>query len=146
MGPLFEILLVDDNPTEIALMHEALSGARLANRLHTAHDGVEAMAFLRRDGSFKDAPRPSLILLDLNMPRKGGLQTLSEIKADPDLRGIPTVILTSTMQDGEVARAYSLQANGYVQKPIDLDEFIAVMGGIEQYWTSIVRLPMPTPA
>ncbi len=143
MEPMFEILLVDDNPAEVLLMQEALSSTRLTNRLHAVHDGVEAMNFLRRAGEFKDAPRPGLILLDLNMPRKGGLQTLSEIKADPDLRSIPTVILTSSQADGDVARAYAHQANGFVVKPVDLDDFTAVMGGIEQFWTGIARLPTP---
>ncbi|MES2154732.1 MAG: response regulator [bacterium] len=141
MEPMFEILLVDDNPTEVALMEEALTSSRLTNRLHAVQDGVEAMAFLRHEGPYKGSPRPGLILLDLNMPRKGGLQTLSEIKADPDLRGIPTVMLTSSNQQSEIDRAYGLQANGFVQKPIDLDDYVAIMGGIEQYWTGVVRLP-----
>ncbi|HUR63050.1 MAG TPA: response regulator [Candidatus Thermoplasmatota archaeon] len=141
MGHLIEILLVDDNPADIRIMQEALRDARVANRLHAARDGVECMAFLRREGAFKDAPRPDLILLDLNMPRKGGMEVLAEIKGDPDLRGIPTVILTSSKEEGDVARSYELQANGYVVKPVDLDDFIEVVGGIEEFWVGVVKLP-----
>jgi CheY-like chemotaxis protein len=146
MGHLFEILVVDDNPAEIGLMREALEGTRVTNRLHAAHGGAEAMAFLRREGLFQDAPRPDLILLDVNMPRKGGLEVLADIKADHSLRGIPIVMLTSSKEERDVARAYDLQASGYVQKPVDFDDFIAVMGGIEQFWTGIARLPVPVPA
>lgn len=141
MGHLIEILLVDDNPADIRIMQEALRDARVANRLHAARDGVECLAFLRREGAFKDAPRPDLILLDLNMPRKSGMEVLAEIKADPDLRGIPTVVLTSSKDEGDVARAYELQANGYVVKPVDLDDFVAVVGGIEEFWVGVVKLP-----
>jgi CheY-like chemotaxis protein len=141
MGHLIEILLVDDNPADIRIMQEALKDARVANRLHATRDGIECMAFLRREGAFKDAPRPDLILLDLNMPRKGGLEVLAEIKADADLRGIPTVILTSSKEEGDVARSYELQANGYVVKPVDLDDFIEVVGGIEEFWVGVVKLP-----
>jgi len=141
MGHLIEILLVDDNPADIRIMQEALRDARVANRLHAARDGVECMAFLRKEGAYKDAPRPDLILLDLNMPRKGGLEVLAEVKADPDLRGIPTVVLTSSKEEGDVARSYELQANGYVVKPVDLDDFIEVVGGIEEFWVGVVKLP-----
>jgi chemotaxis family two-component system response regulator Rcp1 len=141
MGHLIEILLVDDNPADIRIMQEALRDARVANRLHAARDGVECMAFLRKEGAYKDAPRPDLILLDLNMPRKGGLEVLAEIKADADLRGIPTVVLTSSKEEGDVARSYELQANGYVVKPVDLDDFIEVVGGIEEFWVGVVKLP-----
>lgn len=144
MGHLIEILLVDDNPADIRIMQEALRDARVANRLHAACDGIECMAFLRKEGAFKAAPRPDLILLDLNMPRKGGMEVLAEIKADPDLRGIPTVILTSSREEGDVARSYELQANGYVVKPVDLDDFIEVVGGIEEFWVGVVKLPKKT--
>lgn len=146
MGHLIEILLVDDNPADIRIMQEALRDARVANRLHAARDGVECMQFLRREGPYKDAPRPDLILLDLNMPRKNGMEVLAEVKADPDLRGIPTVILTSSKEEGDVARSYELQANGYVVKPVDLDELTAVIGGIQEYWVGIAKLANPTHA
>ncbi len=146
MGRLIEILLVDDNATDIRIMQEALDVAHVANRLHSARDGVEAMAFLRRENSNGKAPRPDLILLDVNMPRKGGLEVLAEIKADPELRSIPTVMLTSSADDENVARAYKLQANGFVVKPVDLDDFITVVGGIEQYWSGIATLPKPVVA
>lgn len=139
---MLDILLVDDSKTDLHLMQEALEGARVINRLHNARDGVEAMAFLRREGEFQSAPRPGLILLDVHMPHKGGLETLAEIKNDPALRGIPTVMLTSSREERDVARAYDLHANGYVQKPVDFDDFIAIMGSIEQFWTGVVRLPI----
>ena len=141
MGHLIEILLVDDNPADIRIMQEALKDARVANRLHAARDGIECMAFLHKEGPYKQAPRPDLILLDLNMPRKGGLEVLTEIKADADLRGIPVVILTSSKEEGDVARSYELQANGYVVKPVDLDDFIEVVGGIEEFWVGVVTRP-----
>ena len=138
---MLDILLVDDSKTDVLIMQEALEGARVINRLHSAKDGVEAMAFLRREGAFKSAPRPGLILLDVHMPRKGGLEALAEIKSDPALRGIPTVMLTSSREERDVAKAYDLHANGYIQKPVDFDDFITVMGSIEQFWTGVVRLP-----
>ncbi len=141
MSRLTEILIVEDNPAEMRIMQEALQDARLPNRLHGAHDGVEAMAFLHREGQFKDAKRPDLILLDLKMPNKGGLEVLAEIKSDPDLRSIPTVILSSSTMPSDVARAYDLQANGFVVKPTDLDELIAIVGGLEAYWADTVKLP-----
>ncbi len=140
-----EILLVDDNPAEIRIMQEALENARVANRLHAARDGAEAMNFLRREGGFKDAPRPDLIFLDLNMPKKSGLDVLAEIKGDPSLRSIPTIILTSSKTESDVARAYTLQANGVVVKPVDFDELTTVVGGIENYWSGIAKLP-PAPS
>ena len=141
---MLEILLVDDSHIDVQIMQEALEGTRVLSRLHSAKDGVECMAFLRQEGQFKSAPRPGLILLDVHMPRKNGLDVLAEIKGDPAFRGIPTVMLTSSREDRDVARAYDLQANGYVQKPVDFDDFVAVMGGIEQFWTGVVRLPQPT--
>lgn len=138
---MLDILLVDDSKTDVQIMQEALEGARVINRLHSARDGVEALAFLRREGAFKSAPRPGLILLDVHMPRKGGLEALAEIKGDPALRGIPTVMLTSSREERDVTKAYDLHANGYIQKPVDFDDFIAVMGSIEQFWTGVVRLP-----
>lgn len=142
MGQIFEILVVDDNPTDIKIMEEALRDSRVVNRLHAVRDGIEAMAFLRHEGEFQEAPRPDLILLDLNMPRKGGIETLTEIKATPALRSIPTVMLTSSQEQITVARAYNLGANGYVVKPVDLDDFTAILGGIEEYWSGVVKLPV----
>lgn len=140
---MLEILLVDDNQIDVQIMQEALQGTRVLSRLHSARDGVEAMAFLRREGEFKSAPRPGLILLDVNMPRKGGLEALAEIKGDPAFRGIPTVVLTSSRDERDIAKAYDLHANGYVQKPVDFDDFVTIMGGIENFWTGIATLPSP---
>lgn len=140
---MIEILLVDDSSIDVQLMQEALEGSQVTSRLHSARDGVEAMAFLRREAPFEGAPRPGLILLDLTMPGKDGLAVLAEIKADAKLRGIPTVMLTSSSEERDITRAYDLQANGYVQKPVAFTEFIAVMGAIEQFWTGVVRLPSP---
>src|SRR5688572_30173136 len=142
---MLQILLVDDNANDVQIMTEALEGTEVPSRVHAVRDGVDALAFLRREGAFADAARPGLILLDLHMPRKGGLEVLAEIKADPVLRGIPTVMLTSSRDERDVARSYDLLANGYVQKPVDFDDFIAVMGSIELFWTGVVRLPAPTP-
>lgn len=146
MAQLVEILLVDDNPVDTRIMQDALENARVANRLHSAPDGIQAMAMLRREGAFKDTPRPNLILLDLDMPRMGGLDVLAEIKADPELRSIPTIILSGSMKESDVARAYELHANGFVFKPADLDDLVAVVGGIEQYWTGIAKLAAPASA
>jgi two-component system, chemotaxis family, response regulator Rcp1 len=136
-----EILLVEDNPGDILLTKEALKEAKIHNSLSVAHDGVEAMAFLRREGEFADAPRPELILLDLNMPRKNGIEVLAEIKGDPVLHRIPVVILTTSDSDRDVLKAYDLNANCYVTKPVDLDQFIKVIHTIDEFWLSIVRLP-----
>ena len=136
-----EILLVEDNPGDVVLTREALREAKIHNRLSVASDGVEAMAFLRKEGEHKDAPRPDLILLDLNMPRKNGIETLSEIKADPAFRTIPVVILTTSGADQDVLKAYEYSANCYVTKPVDLDQFVKVVQTIDEFWLSIVRLP-----
>ena len=141
-----EILLVDDNPTDVRIMQEALETASIAGRLHTVRDGVEALAFLRGEGPFQDAPVPNLILLDLMMPRKGGLEVLADIKADPNLRDTPTIILTSSKEEDAMVRAFKLQANGFVRKPMDYDDFVAVMGGIEEYWTGVAGQSKPSPA
>lgn len=136
-----EILLVEDNPADIKLTREALKEARVRNTLHVAESGDEAMKFLRREGPHAGAPRPDLILLDLNLPVKNGLEVLSDIKANRRLKTIPIVILTCSEAEQDVARAYSLQANCYVTKPLDLDGFIKVIGSIENFWLSIVQLP-----
>jgi CheY-like chemotaxis protein len=140
-GNMFEMLVVDDSPVDIQIMKAALEGSRSANLLYAALGGEEALAFLRREGAFKDAQRPDLILLDLNMPKMGGLEVLAALKSDPDLRTIPTLILTSSDAESDVARAYQHQASGYIVKPVDLDDFTTVMGSIENFWGGIVKVP-----
>ena len=136
-----EILLVEDNPGDVRLTREALREGKVRNRLSVAADGVEALAYLRREGEFAAAVRPDVILLDLNLPRKDGRQVLSEIKGDPALRSIPVVILSSSRAEQDVAGAYGLHANCYVAKPIDLDRFISVVRAIEEFWLRVVQLP-----
>jgi CheY-like chemotaxis protein len=136
-----EILLVEDNPGDVLLTREALRDSKMRNRLHVAADGVEALAFLRREGRHAGAPAPDLILLDLNLPRKDGREVLAEVKADPALRHIPVVILTSSQAEQDIARAYDLHANCYVTKPVDLDQFLTIVRSIEQFWFTIVKLP-----
>jgi CheY-like chemotaxis protein len=136
-----EILLVEDNPGDVRLTREALRDGRVANRVTVAKDGVEAMAVLRREGSFADAPRPDLILLDLNLPKKDGREVLSEIKTDKDLQLIPVVILTSSKAEEDLVKSYGLHANCYVTKPLDLEQFATVVKSIEDFWFTVVRLP-----
>jgi CheY-like chemotaxis protein len=136
-----QILLVEDSPGDIRLTQEVLRGARIANHLHVAQDGEDAMRFLRREGDHAGAPRPDLILLDLNLPRKDGREVLAELKADADLHTIPVIVLTTSAEERDILRSYELSANSYITKPIDLDEFIAVVRSIESFWLSIVRLP-----
>jgi two-component system, chemotaxis family, response regulator Rcp1 len=136
-----EILLVEDNPGDVRLTREALKEGKVSNRLHVATDGVEALAFLRREGEYADAVRPDLILLDLNLPKKDGRQVLGEVKADPALRQIPVVILTSSQAEEDICRSYDLHANCYVTKPVDLDRFMTVVRAVEDFWLTIVRLP-----
>ncbi len=136
-----EILLVEDNPGDVRLTREALRDGKIVNNLYVAVDGVEALAFLRREGKFKDAVRPELILLDLNLPKKDGREVLAEIKADNDLKRIPVVILTSSEAEQDIIRSYNLHANCYVTKPVDLDQFITVVKSIEHFWLKVVKLP-----
>ncbi len=136
-----KILLVEDNPGDIRLTAEVLEQAKVHNKLSVAADGLEAIAFLRREGKYANAPRPDLILLDLNLPKKGGLEVLAEIKSDQDLKRIPVVILTSSKADEDIARSYELHANCYVTKPFGLEQFIAVVKSIEGFWSAIVKLP-----
>ena len=140
-GRPVEILLVEDNPADVHLTVEALRDARVHNNLHVASDGEEALAFLRRRNGYGEAPRPDLVLLDLNLPRKSGREVLVEIKADPDLRRIPVIILSTSASDDDVASAYDLAANCYVTKPVDLDEFLHVVRAIDSFWLSTVKLP-----
>jgi len=140
-GEPIEILLVEDNPDDADLTLDALREGRVRNRVTVVEDGVEAMAYLRREGKHQAAPRPDLVLLDLNLPRKSGREVLAEIKQDPDLRRIPVVIMTSSDDERDILAAYNLYVNCYVTKPVDLDQFIAVVKSIEHFWFSIVKLP-----
>jgi chemotaxis family two-component system response regulator Rcp1 len=136
-----EILLVEDNPGDVDLAREALKESRVNNQVHVVSDGVAAMAFLRRTGTYKDAARPDLVLLDLNLPKKDGREVLAEIKADPDLKQIPVVILTTSTDEADVVKTYNLHANCYITKPIDFVQFVKVVKAIEDFWFTIVRLP-----
>ena len=140
-GEPIEILLVEDSPDDAALTIDALRDGRVQNRVAVVEDGVEAMAYLRRDGPYADAPRPDLILLDLNLPRKNGREVLAEVKQDPDLRRIPVVVMTSSDDEKDILAAYNLYVNCYVTKPVDLDQFIKVVKTIEHFWLSVVKLP-----
>ena len=139
-GPV-EILLVEDNPADVRLTREALSSDRLWNNLSVAKDGVEAMAYLRREGTFAKAARPDLILLDLNLPKKDGREVLAEIKADAELKLIPVVVLTLSAVEEDILKTYGLHANCYIQKPVNLRQFMKVMKSIENFWLAIVKLP-----
>jgi CheY-like chemotaxis protein len=136
-----EILLVEDNEPDVDLTIEALQSGKLRNRIHVARDGIQALAFLRREGKQADAPRPHLILLDLNMPRMDGRETLAEIKKDPDLQSIPVVVLTTSKSEEDIARSYALQCNCYITKPVDLQQFMEVVRAIEDFWLCVVQLP-----
>ena len=141
-----EILLVDDNPGDVRLTEEALKYGMVENRLHTASDGVEALNFLRRLGRHADAPRPDIILLDLNMPRMNGRQLLAEIKEDSVLKKIPVVILTGSREMDDIVRTYDLHANCYVTKPIDFEQFIEMVKSITDFWLTVVILPQGEPS
>jgi CheY-like chemotaxis protein len=136
-----EILLVEDNPGDVRLTREALKDGRVHHNLHVVADGVEALAFLRGTGVHAGAPRPDLILLDLNIPKMDGRQVLAEIKVDPDLVRIPVVVLTTSKAEEDIARSYDLHANCYINKPVDLDQFMTVVKAIEDFWLTVVRLP-----
>jgi two-component system, chemotaxis family, response regulator Rcp1 len=136
-----EILMVEDNPGDVRLTVEALKEGKVRNNFHTVEDGVEAMAFLRRQGLYADAPRPDLILLDLNLPKMNGREVLTEIKEDPDLRRIPVVILTVSKAEQDILKSYNLHANCYITKPVDLDQFLEVVKSIENFWLTVVMLP-----
>jgi two-component system, chemotaxis family, response regulator Rcp1 len=140
-GRPIEILLVEDNPGDVRLAMEALRDTQVRNKLHVARDGVEGLAFLRREAEHAHAPRPDLILLDLNLPRKDGREVLAEMKADPGLHTIPVIILTTSCAEQDVLRSYELQANCYISKPVELDQFITVVKSIEDFWLTIVTLP-----
>lgn len=136
-----EILLVEDNPADALLTTKHLKRAKIANRVHIAEDGEEALAFLRREGKYAAAVRPDLILLDLNLPKLDGREVLAAIKQDKSLRLIPVVVLTTSESEEDVARAYGFHANCYVVKPVDLEEFSKLVGAIDNFWFTVVRLP-----
>lgn len=136
-----EILLVEDSPSDAELTVEALQEGKLYSHLSLVEDGVKALEFLRRQGEYEHAPRPDLILLDLNLPRKDGREVLGELKADPELKRIPVVVLTTSRADEDVLRAYSLHANCYIIKPVDFRRFLEVVKTIENFWLTVVRLP-----
>lgn len=136
-----DVLLVEDDPGDVVLIQEAFEHNKVQNRLAIVSDGVEAVAYLRRDGEFADAPRPDLVLLDLNLPRKDGREVLAEIKADDDLAAIPVVVLTTSEAEEDILRSYKLHANAYVSKPVDFDRFIEVVRQIDEFFVSVVKLP-----
>lgn len=140
-GKPIEILLVEDNPGDVDLTREGLQGFKVRNTLHVAVDGMEAMDFLRRKGKYAGVPRPDLILLDLNLPRKNGREVLAEVKSDEELRRIPVVILTTSKEEEDILKTYDLHANCYITKPIDLPQFIKVVQSIEDFWLTVVKLP-----
>ena len=141
VGKPVEILLVEDNPGDVRLTQEALKDGGVLNELHVVEDGVDALAFLRRQGKYADAPCPELILLDLNLPKKDGREVLAEIKADDALKRIPVVILTISNAEEDILQTYNLNANCYITKPVDLEQFIKVIQSIEDFWFTIVTLP-----
>lgn len=142
-GAPIQILLVEDNPGDVRLTREALRDARVRNQLHVATDGEDAMAFLRREGGYAAAPSPDLVLLDLNLPKRDGREVLQDIKGDARLRHIPVVVLTTSQAERDILETYRLQANAYVTKPVDLEQFITVIRSIERFWLEIVKLPSP---
>jgi chemotaxis family two-component system response regulator Rcp1 len=140
-GDPIEILLVEDSPDDIVLTTEALKDGKVRNRVSVVEDGEEAMAFLRREGRHATAPRPDLILLDLNLPRKSGREVLAEVKQDPKLKRIPVVVMTTSSSEKDILQAYNCHANCYVTKPVDLDQFLGVIRSIESFWLTVVKLP-----
>ena len=138
---LAQILLVEDSPADVELTRQALADAKVANHVHVVEDGEAAMNFLRREGEHENAPVPDLILLDLNLPRKDGREVLAEIKADPRLKTIPVVVLTTSAADEDILTAYSHHVNSYIRKPVRLSEFVKVVDSIDDYWLAIVTLP-----
>ncbi|TMQ99990.1 response regulator [Actinomadura soli] len=136
-----EVLLVEDDPGDVLLTVEAFEHNKVNNTLHIVNDGEQAMAFLRQEGEYANVPRPDLVLLDLNLPRKDGLEVLGEIKADPGLRPIPVVVLTTSEAEEDILRSYHLHANAYVTKPVDFDQFISVVRRIDDFFVTVVKLP-----
>ncbi len=136
-----DILLVEDSSADVRLTREALKDAKVLNTLHVARDGLAALAFLGQRGQYAGSPRPDLILLDLNLPRKDGREVLAEIKKDPELKRIPVVVLTTSRAEEDVLRSYDLHANAYVTKPVDLGQFLKVVRSLEEFWLAVVTLP-----
>jgi len=141
MPKLIEVLLIEDSPTDILMTQEALEEGRLLNQLHVVEDGAAALAFLRRQGQYATSPRPDLILLDLNLPRKSGQEVLAELKADEELKSIPVVILTTSKAEEDVVKSYGLHANCYITKPVRFESFNHVVRSIKHFWFTVVKLP-----
>jgi two-component system, chemotaxis family, response regulator Rcp1 len=141
MDGAVEILLVEDNPADARLTREVFEGGRLTTHLNVVADGEEALAFLRREGPYAESPRPKLVLLDLNLPRKDGREVLQELKSDPTLSRIPVIVLTTSAAEADILHSYDLQANCFITKPLDLDEFFDVVRAIEDFWLTTARLP-----
>jgi len=139
--PPIDILLVEDDPGDVLMTQEAFEHHKIRNALHVVSDGAEAIRFVRREPPYADMPRPGLILLDLNLPKKDGREVLAELKADPDLRTIPVVVLTTSEAEEDILRSYSLHANAYVTKPVDFDRFVEVVGQIDDFFVTVVKLP-----
>lgn len=137
-----DILLVEDSPSDVELVRESFSIGKVFNNLYVAEDGIEALDFLHKRGKFVGVPRPDLILLDLNLPKKDGREVLAEIKADPSLKLIPVVVLTTSAAEQDILSSYQLQANCYITKPVDLEQFTAVILSIECFWLNVVKLPL----
>jgi CheY-like chemotaxis protein len=140
-GIAIEVLLVEDDPGDVLMTREAFEDHKVRNNLHVVSDGVEALAFLRRQGDHAAAPRPDLILLDLNLPRKDGREVLAEVKGDDDLRRIPVVVLTTSDADEDILRSYDLHANAYVTKPVDFEQFLSAVRQVDEFFLSVVKLP-----
>ena len=138
------ILLVEDNPGDVRLTQEAFKEGQIQNTIHVVNDGVQAMDFLAQRGDYADAPRPDIVLLDLNLPRKNGDEVLEEIRDDPSLRPIPVVVLTSSQAEEDIVKSYELCANAYLTKPVDPDDFTGIMRTFKEFWLSVVRLPPDT--
>jgi CheY-like chemotaxis protein len=141
IGRPIEVLLVEDSPGDVRLTREALKEGKIRNNLSHVPDGVEAMAFLRHEGPYTEAPKPDIVLLDLNMPRKDGREVLAEMKADPKLKRIPVVVLTTSEAEQDILKTYDLYANCYITKPVDLDQFISIVRSVENFWLQLVKLP-----
>ncbi|MEU4743221.1 response regulator [Actinosynnema sp. NPDC023658] len=138
---VIDVLLVEDDPGDALMTQEAFEHHKIRNQLHVVRDGVEALEFLRREGQYEDAPRPGLILLDLNLPKMDGREVLADIKADESLRTIPVVVLTTSEAEEDILRSYNLHANAYVTKPVDFDRFIEVVRQIDDFFVTVVKLP-----
>jgi len=140
-GTMIQVLLVEDDPGDVLITREAFEENKVRNQLNVVNDGVKALAYLRREGGYADAPRPDLILLDLNLPKMGGHEVLEQIKSDADLQRIPVVVLTTSDAEEDVLRSYNLHANAYVTKPVDFERFLSVVRQIDDFFVSVVKLP-----